>query len=801
MHNRWPLVGRRDELDALQRALTAGGAVVLAGASGVGKTRLAEECLRVAAERGLETVRLAGTQAASALPLGAYAAVLPDIAPEPDRAVMLRRLTRAIVARAAGRELALLVDDAHLLDEASAVLTHQLATAGNVFVLVTVRAGESVPEPVLALWKDGIAERIEVVPLAEHATAALLADALGGPVSPVSARMLFERCQGNLLLLRELVLAALASGALADHGGEWTLRHQVGLLHLREQPIVSARLIELVDSRLAALTEAERDTLEAIALGEPITVAQTEHLAPGIRLSTLERREFVRIDRRADQLDVSIAHPVYAEVIRASLTPHRRRELFRLLADSLEALGSSGGDDLLRLAVWRLEGGGRVNPDTMSLASRRAWILHDLTLAQRLAQQAVRDGAGFEAEVFLAQLTGLAGHAEEAEQQLAELTQRAGGDSELSTVTITRLDNLCYSLGRLDQALAVAEQAEIGLREPRARDVVTAYKAAVHQLRGQVSEMVEVSAPLLNQASGQALVWACVMAAGGYAHSGRTGDAIEATRRGRTAHLLLTEDLRHVPFAWHPSIHDAGQSLALTFAGRLTEAETTANLNYERGLREDSAEIRFTIAIPLCANLIAQGRINAAIRCAEENVVLARDHGRLMAYRLLAILLTEALAMAGYTDRAAAVLNDLEAVQMPFVHVWDTEAARARAWLAAASSDTNGAQKILAEAAIRARDSGAVVAEATVLHDAARLGNPQAGAGRLRELATVIEGPLIGTQATHATALEDRNPDGADLASEQFQALGAMLLAAEAATDAATLWRRHGNPRQANRTE
>jgi DNA-binding NarL/FixJ family response regulator len=81
------------------------------------------------------------------------------------------------------------------------------------------------------------------------------------------------------------------------------------------------------------------------------------------------------------------------------------------------------------------------------------------------------------------------------------------------------------------------------------------------------------------------------------------------------------------------------------------------------------------------------------------------------------------------------------------------------------------------------------VAEASVLHDCARLGNPQAAAGRLRDLATVIEGPLIQAQATHATALQAQNPDDADVASEQFQA------------DSANLWRRHGNPRQANRTE
>ena len=50
MLNRWPLVGRSGELELVGDLLAGGerSAVVLAGLAGVGKTRLASECLSVA---------------------------------------------------------------------------------------------------------------------------------------------------------------------------------------------------------------------------------------------------------------------------------------------------------------------------------------------------------------------------------------------------------------------------------------------------------------------------------------------------------------------------------------------------------------------------------------------------------------------------------------------------------------------------------------------------------------------------------------------------------------------------------
>src|SRR6266704_1494136 len=60
----WPLVGRREELAFVSDLLRRGvGGIVLAGAAGVGKTRLAREILEAAEAKGFATAWATATQA------------------------------------------------------------------------------------------------------------------------------------------------------------------------------------------------------------------------------------------------------------------------------------------------------------------------------------------------------------------------------------------------------------------------------------------------------------------------------------------------------------------------------------------------------------------------------------------------------------------------------------------------------------------------------------------------------------------------------------------------------------------
>src|SRR5271167_580467 len=189
MPDPWPLIGRSEEVRRLAGLLTGSvrrGAVLVGGA-GVGKTRLARECVRLAEGRGFVALWATATRPTSELPLGAIAHLLPTLTgarhtPTDNRADLLRQSAGALLDHAAGQRLLLVVDDAHLLDDTSAMLLSHLVLADSAFVLATVRSGEPVPDAVLNLWKDEHAERLEVRVLGAHCLGELLVAVLGGRV-------------------------------------------------------------------------------------------------------------------------------------------------------------------------------------------------------------------------------------------------------------------------------------------------------------------------------------------------------------------------------------------------------------------------------------------------------------------------------------------------------------------------------------------------------------------------------------------------------------------------------------------
>ena len=316
---RWPLIGRREELAAVEQSLTSvgSGAVVLAGAAGVGKTRLAMEALGMLEARGFVVRWAAATQAASSIPFGAVAHLLPRLGETaPDRAELLRRSVDGLVAAAGDRGLVVGVDDAHLLDDSSAALVHQLATATPVTVLVTVRSGTSSPDPIVALWKDTVADRFEIQALSHAEVAQLVGEALGGQVDGRTVQTLWRLTQGNPLYLRELILGGLDSGNLTRAGGVWRWDGAM---------VTSPRLVELIEARFGRLDPGVLELLEVLALGEPIGVQLVERLAEPQILAVADRKGLLMTDEAGRRVQVRLAHPLYTEVIRAQASPLRAR--------------------------------------------------------------------------------------------------------------------------------------------------------------------------------------------------------------------------------------------------------------------------------------------------------------------------------------------------------------------------------------------------------------------------------------------------------------------------------------------
>jgi DNA-binding CsgD family transcriptional regulator len=104
----------------------------------------------------------------------------------------------------------------------------------------------------------------------------------------------------------------------------------------------------------------------------------------------------------------------------------------------------------------------------------------------------------------------------------------------------------------------------------------------------------------------------------------------------------------------------------------------------------------------------------------------------------------------------------------------------------------SNARAIALDAADRAEEQGAYAYALPALHDVARLGDARAVATRLRRLASIVQGPFAPACAAHAEAVAAQDGARLDQASAEFEAMGVQLLAAEAAAEAAAVYRAEG---------
>ncbi|MGQ0466682.1 MAG: LuxR C-terminal-related transcriptional regulator [Sporichthyaceae bacterium] len=791
----WPLTGRSDELQWLGALLRAGdvAGVVVSGPAGVGKTRLAAEGLRLAEAFGHPVASVTATRAASTLPFGALAPMLPDLQDAnaglvDNRADLLRRSAAALVERAGGKRLVFLVDDAHLLDDASATLVHQLATTRAALIVATVRADEPAPEPIVALWKEDLGERIDLGGLTLAAVQTLLPAILAGPVDDATVAHLHARSEGNVLFLRELVNGALEDGSLRDDGGLWRLVRALS---------PSQRLAELVEMRLGRLEPAERDLLELVSFGEPLGLAELEALADPDLVERLVRSRLLLSSMSRRRVEVRLSHPVYGDVLRRRTAPIRVRRIARSLADAVEATGARRREDTLRIATWALEGG-ISRPGIMLAAARTARWRFDFALAERLVAGAVDGGAGFGAHLLAAQIAILQGRLGEADALLAKLVEQAQTDAERAAVAVSRIDALAVYLGRMTEGMEMAMQAEARIADPTWRAEVTARRAVVAFALDGPRASAELSLPLLSQTTGRAFVWASMSAAFSLPRLGRIAEAFGVLDRGYAAHVGLQDGIDRYPW-----IHLWLRCEALAHAGRLDESEALALAQHREGVDVGSLEAQAYFAWHLATVVGDRGHVVAAIRHAREGIALNRELGRPHYVGECLIGLATALALAGSPRDAAKALAAFDELELiPATSMFKPiELTLARGWAAVAAGDLVPGGALFEQAAEQARSRGDLVGEAAAWHCLARIGFLDPASARLVELAGEADGGLVSARAAHAAALAARDHVALAAVAETFEAMGADLPAAEAAAAAAGTARAAGDLRRATAYE
>jgi DNA-binding CsgD family transcriptional regulator len=302
---------------------------------------------------------------------------------------------------------------------------------------------------------------------------------------------------------------------------------------------------------------------------------------------------------------------------------------------------------------------------------------------------------------------------------------------------------------------------------------------------------LEPAITLRASAAGTARVFGGLGASISLCRSGRVSEGLALSAESYAEHLRLEERMD-----WYPCLHRFVSGLGLAALGRFAEAADLAGEEYRKGLQEGCAEARAWFCWLHAAPVASTGHVRPAVRWGREAVALFRQLGRPHLADSAAVSLAMALALQGRGAEAGAALD--EDVGCGHSRLNGVERARTRGWIALAHGDAREARRLLEEAAEFGSQIGDLVGSAAALHDLARLGYAADASAGLRELCAHVEGRLMSCQAEHAAALRAQDPVALGAVSARFADLGADLLAAEAAFDAAVSWRRDGDPRKAS---
>ena len=109
-------------------------------------------------------------------------------------------------------------------------------------------------------------------------------------------------------------------------------------------------------------------------------------------LESLERAGLVTIAIACQE--VRLAHPLHGQVVRAAMPRSRARAILLAQADRLQAAAPVPGPAALRVAMWRLDAGGRPDPAVLIRGAHLARYAHDFRVVRLADRGGARRPAG-----------------------------------------------------------------------------------------------------------------------------------------------------------------------------------------------------------------------------------------------------------------------------------------------------------------------------------------------------------------------------------------------------------------------
>lgn len=526
---RLPYVARPALQAAVAAAWRAGQTVVLSGAAGAGKTRLASACAAeagawlllacapadreqpyAAVTRALRTLR----EAAPDVELPPWvrrelAQVMPEYGPAPPahaseeaRARLLAGVGEALRRFVADNFAVLVLDDWQWMDGPSVALWSALADAVPGLKLALVHRQAELPVDTLAHLRRaldaGRARQLRVDGMTEAETLALVRALARTDGGTQFTRRLQQATGGNPFFVAETLRHLAESGLLtADAAGHWHTPFDAATEDYAELPLPPS-VHEAVRARVRALGPVVSAVLEAASLADGAWPAGAlAALLPGQPV-----HEALAHAAAAALLVDGPGGPVFAhDLVRAALAdplpPDRRRALHR---DWARVLGEAGAPASQVAAHLEAAGDRRGAAAQWQRAGAEAWRLHALDEAQAhwtraLALQPTDEGGDADAAVDL-RLALLALHRRRADRDavkdataaLLPLAARAGADARRRA----RLDcaEAWLHAERVADALALLDGLDASLTDAPAAQRAQALllRATAHGWAGRNAE-------------------------------------------------------------------------------------------------------------------------------------------------------------------------------------------------------------------------------------------------------------------------------------------------------------------------
>ncbi|HZU48512.1 MAG TPA: AAA family ATPase [Mycobacterium sp.] len=767
-----PLTGRESELKVIRRALSGFGncsGVVIAGAAGVGKTRLAREVLARAAATGDCINWIAGTESARPLPLGAFAALLTDAIADPLPNV--RRVINTFVAQQNQARVLIGVDDAHLLDGLSAHVVHQLASTRGVRLVVTVRTGADEPDAVTALWKDELLMRLHLGPLSAAATRSLIESAVGGSVDARTAERFWKLTGGNALFLRQLLADQIEAGRMRQVAGVWMWDGDVA---------VSPNLSDILGRQLSRMTPGVARVVDTLSQCEPLAVELLCDLVRRRDIESAEQMHLVTVERLGNERLARLAHPLFGELRRATAGELYLSKIRGRLA---QRLGQDVDRDMratVRRALLTLDSDLDPDPDLYLKAARFAMMLLDPDSAERFAAAAAACGAP-DAAPMRAMTLVLLGRGEQAENVLRGVSESGREDTHRwSTI---RAANLIWMLGRPKEAEAILDDLAAATESPSDRDARIAIEACVDAVSARCLAAEEKARAVLGSRTlsdfhAMMASIALVMAMGALGHV----DDLSVVAERAIDRAITAFESSPMRF-WFGAVH----ARACRLTGRIDECVQSAQ-RIADSARDVPGLAYANLAFLLGHADLVRGFVGNAVGLLREARAGVEKHGATTGLRPASCFgLAEAHAKMGQVAAAEEALADAQRFVPPDYVFMQTALSLATGWTLAAKGLLSDAIAAAHGAGIEARQRGQPTHELACLQAAAQWGDAS-DVNRASELADALSLPLAETVALHARSLLTGDGEGLLTASSGYRAIGDRAAAADAAAQAAAVF-------------